>query len=73
MVTAPLEDIVARGVDPKRKLLFVIDGSRSAENSGDNHNLLSTMFAPFSRALGQSATANLAQAGKGADAFMKSL
>jgi transposase-like protein len=29
MVTELLEDIVARGVDPKRKMLFVIDGSKA--------------------------------------------
>ena len=29
VVTALLEDIVARGVDPKRKMLFVIDGSKA--------------------------------------------
>jgi putative transposase len=29
VITALLEDIVARGVDPKRKMLFVIDGSRA--------------------------------------------
>jgi hypothetical protein len=28
-VTEPLEDIVARGVDPKRKMLFVVDGSKA--------------------------------------------
>lgn len=29
VVTALLEDVVARGVDPKRKMLFVIDGSKA--------------------------------------------
>jgi len=29
VITALLEDIVARGVDPKRKMLFVIDGSKA--------------------------------------------
>jgi putative transposase len=29
VVTALLEDIVARGVDPRRKMLFVIDGSKA--------------------------------------------
>lgn len=29
VVTALLEDIVARGVDPQRKMLFVIDGSKA--------------------------------------------
>ena len=29
VVTELLEDIVARGVDPKRKMLFVIDGSKA--------------------------------------------
>jgi putative transposase len=29
MVTELLEDIVSRGVDPKRKILFVIDGSKA--------------------------------------------
>jgi transposase-like protein len=29
VVTGLLEDIVARGVDPKRKMLFVIDGSKA--------------------------------------------
>jgi len=29
VVTALLEDIVARGLDPKRKMLFVIDGSKA--------------------------------------------
>lgn len=29
VVTALLEDIVARGVDPKRRMLFVIDGSKA--------------------------------------------
>ena len=29
VVTALLEDIVVRGVDPKRKMLFVIDGSKA--------------------------------------------
>jgi len=29
VVTALLEDVVARGVDPQRKLLFVIDGSKA--------------------------------------------
>jgi len=29
VVTALLEDVVSRGVDPKRKMLFVIDGSKA--------------------------------------------
>ena len=29
VVTALLEDVVARGIDPKRKMLFVIDGSKA--------------------------------------------
>jgi len=29
VITALLEDVVARGVDPKRKMLFVIDGSKA--------------------------------------------
>lgn len=29
VVTALLEDVVARGVDPKRRMLFVIDGSKA--------------------------------------------
>jgi transposase-like protein len=29
VVTALLEDVVARGVDPKRKMLFIIDGSKA--------------------------------------------
>jgi hypothetical protein len=32
VITALLEDIVARGVDPQRKMLFVIDGSKAAAN-----------------------------------------
>jgi len=29
VITELLEDIVSRGVDPKRKMLFVIDGSKA--------------------------------------------
>ncbi len=33
VITALLEDIVARGVDPKRKMLFVIDGSKALRSA----------------------------------------
>lgn len=33
VITALLEEIVARGVDPKRKMLFVIDGSKALRSA----------------------------------------